>query len=128
MSSLHNGHKLIVRDVEAELLPDDGADTFNAIGIKAIICCPLIKSGRLCAMMAVHQETPRDWTLGEVAIVQDVVEPCWARRPAGYHPAQGDRTPRGTAQAAGGCLARAVQLMNERTDDLQVFLTADPKG
>jgi PAS domain S-box-containing protein len=78
MASLHNGHTLIVRNVEAELLPDDGADTFNAIGIKAIISCPLIKSGRLCAMMAVHQETPRDWTLGEVAIVQDVVERCWA--------------------------------------------------
>jgi PAS domain S-box-containing protein len=29
-------------------------------------------------MMAVHQETPRDWTPGEVAIVQDVVERCWA--------------------------------------------------
>jgi PAS domain S-box-containing protein len=78
MASLHNGHTLIVRNVGAELLPDDGADTFNAIGIKAIISCPLIKSGRLCAMMAVHQETPRDWTLGEVAIVQDVVERCWA--------------------------------------------------
>jgi signal transduction histidine kinase len=28
---------------------------FNAIGIKAIICCPLVKGGRLVAMMAVHQ-------------------------------------------------------------------------
>ncbi|NRF67363.1 EAL domain-containing protein [Aquincola sp. S2] len=29
-------------------------------------------------MMAVHQTTPRFWTPGEVAIVQEVVERCWA--------------------------------------------------
>jgi signal transduction histidine kinase/CheY-like chemotaxis protein len=29
-------------------------------------------------MMAVHQTTARDWTAAEVAIVQEVVERCWA--------------------------------------------------
>src|SRR5450432_932972 len=51
---------------------------FNAIGIKAIITCPLVKDGGLRAMMAVHQTTPRDWKSGEITIVQDVVERCWA--------------------------------------------------
>jgi light-regulated signal transduction histidine kinase (bacteriophytochrome) len=64
--------------VEAELLPGEGADMFNAIGIKAIITCPLVKDGGLRAMMAVHQTTPRDWKPDEIAMVQDVVERCWA--------------------------------------------------
>ena len=51
---------------------------FNRIGIKAIICCPLVKQGRLVAMMAVHQRHPRAWTEGEVALVEAVVERCWA--------------------------------------------------
>lgn len=51
---------------------------FNAIGIKALICYPLIKGGVLRAMMAVHQTTPRDWLPNEITIVQDVVERCWA--------------------------------------------------
>jgi PAS domain S-box-containing protein len=78
VSRLHDGQTLIIRNVDKELLPGEGADMFNAIGIKAIITCPLIKEGVLRAMMAVHQTTPRDWTAGEVAIVQEVVERCWA--------------------------------------------------
>jgi two-component system, sensor histidine kinase and response regulator len=38
----------------------------------------LIKDGGLRAMMAVHQATSRDWTPAEIAIVQEVVERCWA--------------------------------------------------
>lgn len=75
---LHSGQTLVIRDVGAELLPGEGAEMFRAIGIQAIICCPLIKAGTLRAMMAMHQTTPRDWQPGEIALVQDVVERCWA--------------------------------------------------
>jgi PAS domain S-box-containing protein len=78
VATLNRGQTLIIRNVQAELLPDEGADMFNAIGIQAIITCPLVKDGGLRAMMAVHQTTPRDWKPGEIAIVQDVVERCWA--------------------------------------------------
>jgi len=78
VAKLHGGETLIIRDVDTELLPGDGADMFNAIGIKAIITCPLTKEGSLRALMAVHQAAPRDWTPGEIAIVQEVVERCWA--------------------------------------------------
>jgi two-component system cell cycle sensor histidine kinase/response regulator CckA len=78
VATLHSGQTLIVRSVEAELAPGEGADMFNAIGVEAIITCPLVKGGTLRAMMAVHQTTPRDWTSREVAVVQEVVERCWA--------------------------------------------------
>jgi PAS domain S-box-containing protein len=77
-SNLRVGRTLLVSDVDRELAPDDGAAMFNAIGIKAIICCPLVKAGRLVAMMAVHQRDPRAWTDAEVALVDAVVERCWA--------------------------------------------------
>jgi PAS domain S-box-containing protein len=78
VARLRGGQTLIIRDVDTELRADEGADMFNAIGIKAIITCPLIKEGGLRAMMAVHQTTRRDWTASEVAIVQEIVERCWA--------------------------------------------------
>ena len=78
VATLHRAQTLIIRNVEAELLPGEGADMFNAISIKAIITCPLVREGGLRAMMAVHQTTARDWTSAEVTIVQDVVERCWA--------------------------------------------------
>ncbi|WP_229463903.1 ATP-binding protein [Massilia sp. 9I] len=77
-SNLRVGRTLVVNDVDAELAPDDGADMFNQIGIKAIICCPLVKQHRLVALMAVHQRTPRRWSEDEIALVDAVVERCWA--------------------------------------------------
>ncbi|HTF87620.1 MAG TPA: CHASE3 domain-containing protein [Planctomycetota bacterium] len=78
VATLQHGQTLIIRDVDRELLPGSGADMFNAIGIKAIITCPLVKDGVLRAMMAVHQSMPRDWKPPEIAIVREVVERCWA--------------------------------------------------
>lgn len=77
-TTVRSGKTLIIRDVDTELSEVEGVEMFNVIGIKALICCPLIKDGVLRAMMAVHQTTPRDWLPNEIAIVQDVVERCWA--------------------------------------------------
>jgi PAS domain S-box-containing protein len=77
-TDLRAGRTLVVCDVPAELEPGQGREMFEAIGIDAIICCPLIKDGRLAAMMAVHQERARTWTPAEIALVRDVVERCWS--------------------------------------------------
>jgi PAS domain S-box-containing protein len=75
---LRAGEPLVVYDVAKELAPGEGREMFHAININAIICCPLIKDGRLTAMMAVHQIEARNWTPGEISLVREVVERCWA--------------------------------------------------
>jgi PAS domain S-box-containing protein len=77
-TNLRRGQHLVVRDVDAELGDEGGGRMFNAIGIKAIVCAGLVKDGRLMAMMAVHQATPRDWTEQEIALIGEVVDRCWA--------------------------------------------------
>lgn len=77
-AELRAGGTLVVYDVPVELAPAEGREMFQAIGIDAIICCPLIKDGRLAAMMAVHQDRPRTWAASEIALVKEVVERCWA--------------------------------------------------
>jgi PAS domain S-box-containing protein len=76
--NLRVGKTLQINNVDTELAAGDGVEMFNQIGIKAIICCPLVKGGKLVAMMAVHQQHPRAWSADEVALVEDVVERCWA--------------------------------------------------
>ena len=76
-ATLASGQTLIIRDVVAELLPAEGAQVLTAIGINAIITCPLIRDGVLRALMAVHQTTPRDWRPAEITLVQEVVTRCW---------------------------------------------------
>jgi PAS domain S-box-containing protein len=77
-ADMRAGRTLIVRDVDKELPTGDGGAMFSAIGIKAIVCCPLVKRERLVAMMAVHQSSARDWAVGEVALLKTVVERAWA--------------------------------------------------
>jgi PAS domain-containing protein len=75
---LKAGRTLILRDIGAELTPDDGRDMFHAIGINAIVTCPLIKEGRLRALMAVHDTEAHPWSEAEVRLVEAVVQRCWA--------------------------------------------------
>ncbi|WP_167224157.1 PAS domain-containing hybrid sensor histidine kinase/response regulator [Massilia rubra] len=77
-SDMREGRTLRICDVDRELDEADGAAMFNAIACRAIICCPLVKEGKLVAMMAVHQDCPRQWTAPEVAQVEQAVERSWA--------------------------------------------------
>ena len=77
-ASMRGGQTLLINDLDREITAADGAAMFDRIGVKAIICCPLVKDGKLVAMMAVHQDAPRTWRPGEVALVEAVVERCWA--------------------------------------------------
>jgi signal transduction histidine kinase/ActR/RegA family two-component response regulator len=75
---LNAGRTLILRDIATELAPEDGRDMFHAIGINAIITCPLVKEGHLKALMAVHYSTARGWSEAEIRLVEAVVQRCWA--------------------------------------------------
>lgn len=72
-----SGVPLVTRNA-IEDLGEDEASTFTSIGIAATICVPLVKRGRLAAMMAVHSASPRNWTDEDVTLVTEVAERCWA--------------------------------------------------
>lgn len=78
VAELRAGRTYAVRDIAAEMDPIDGGATFASIGINAIVCCSLVKEGRLKAMMAVHQDVARDWTDDEVDLVESVADRSWA--------------------------------------------------
>lgn len=77
-SEMRQGQTLVVRSVTDELEPGEGREMFQAIEIEAIICCPLVKNGRLAAMMAVHQAEARNWSAADITLVSKAVERCWA--------------------------------------------------
>lgn len=74
---LNTGRPLVVNDNAAELAPHE-ARTFQNIGIAATICMPLVKEGRLTALMAIHHAVPHRWSDAELALLRDVTERCWA--------------------------------------------------
>jgi PAS domain S-box-containing protein len=77
-AGLRAGRTLVVSDVTAEMADDPGRAAFLALKIRGIICCPLVKNGRLVAMMAIHATSPRQWRPAEIALMQETTERSWA--------------------------------------------------
>jgi PAS domain S-box-containing protein len=77
VKNLGAGEPLIVNDNLKELAPEEAA-TFQSIGIAATICMPLVKEGRLTALMAIHDKVPHVWTADELAVIREVTERSWA--------------------------------------------------
>jgi signal transduction histidine kinase/CheY-like chemotaxis protein len=77
VKNLSAGEPLVINDNLAELAPHEAA-TFQAIGIAATICMPLVKAGRLTALMAIHDRKPRVWSDYECGLIAEVAQRSWA--------------------------------------------------
>lgn len=75
--NLSRGLPLVINDNLEELAPEE-ARTFQDIGIAATICMPLIREGKLTALMAIHQKVPHIWSEEEKALIREVTERSWA--------------------------------------------------
>lgn len=67
----------VLHDAFAESEPEEHRNAHRAIDVGAWIIAPLIKNGRLTAIVGVVNETPRDWTPMEVDLVRDIAERTW---------------------------------------------------
>jgi PAS domain S-box-containing protein len=77
VANLSGGLPLVVNDNLRELAPEEAA-TFQNIGIAATICMPLVKEGRLTALMAIHDRAPRTWSEAELNLLREVTSRSWA--------------------------------------------------
>ncbi|MGY2376749.1 GAF domain-containing protein [Pseudomonas sp. SDO524_S393] len=74
---LNAGEPLVVQDNRIEFAPEEAA-SYQALGALATVCFPLIKDGRLTALMAVHHKAARVWSPYDLALVGEVTERSWA--------------------------------------------------
>ena len=77
VQELSAGRPLIINDNLKEIAPHE-AKTFQDIGISATICMPLIRGGRLVALMAIHDRDPHQWSEYELTVIREVTERSWA--------------------------------------------------
>lgn len=108
--NLRAGEPLIINDNLSELAPEEAA-TFQAIGIAATICMPLVKDGRLTALMAIHDRVPHAWSDYELALIREVTERCWAN----IERVRADAEVRVAADALAALNATLEERVEERT-------------
>jgi PAS domain S-box-containing protein len=77
VKQLRAGRPLVTRDTLAELGAEQ-ASLFLQLGLRATVCLPLVKDGRLTALMAVHSAAPRAWSDGELRLIEETTVRSWA--------------------------------------------------
>jgi PAS domain S-box-containing protein len=74
---MREGKPYVVEDSESDPRTIGVVESYRLTRIRAVICVPLRKAGRLAAAMAVHQMAPRQWRSDEVELLQQVASRCW---------------------------------------------------
>ncbi|WP_455917801.1 response regulator [Pseudomonas cerasi] len=74
---LRAGEPFVVNDNRVEFSHEEAA-AYQSLGVTATVCFPLIKDGRLTALMAVHHKFARLWSPYDLALVGEVTERSWA--------------------------------------------------
>lgn len=77
---LKAGQTIAVEDVRSD--PRTRAPeiliAFEGIGIRSFVNVPLVKEGRLRAVLFIHEPEPQAWSPIDIAIVEDACERLWA--------------------------------------------------
>jgi signal transduction histidine kinase len=71
------GKTLVVDDFAGQISPERDA-TFEGVQLRAALAVPLVKEGRLVAVLSLHHASPRHWTDSQVKLAEDVAERTWA--------------------------------------------------
>jgi PAS domain S-box-containing protein len=77
LAAMRQGEPYVVENAETDERTAGVRDSYEASGIRAVICVPVLKDGRFVAAMAVHVVTPRRWRTDEVSLLVAVAERCW---------------------------------------------------
>jgi PAS domain S-box-containing protein len=79
-AELHAGRILVVEDCLADPRAAGGAysATWASIGTRSLVVVPLLRAGRLRAILYLHEPEPRRWGAAEVDLAKDIAQRTWA--------------------------------------------------
>lgn len=79
LHALRAGRTVVRPDIDRDpILTADEKRAHAELGLAATVNVPLVKEGRLVAILFVHQDRPRAWTEAEIALMQETAERTWA--------------------------------------------------
>jgi len=74
---LRAGHNLVLHDVTRDATTAPHAAAYRAAGMGAALGIPLMKNGRLHAVLSVHHDQPHHWSAEHIAMAEDMVDRTW---------------------------------------------------
>jgi PAS domain S-box-containing protein len=75
---LREGRTLRLDDIAADPRSAPYAEGYASIGARSMVVAPMIREGRLKAILYLHEPRPRRWTDLDVGLVEDVAARTWS--------------------------------------------------
>lgn len=75
---LRLGQVSVNHDVTLDPRTAEHAEAFIELGIHADLAVPLVRSGALTVVLAIHHDAPHQWTEAEAALAKDTAERTWS--------------------------------------------------
>ena len=78
LAALRSGENVVVPDIPSdESYAASEKAAYAQMDIVANLSIPILKSGRLVAVLGLHQKTPRVWTPEDIALAREIAERTW---------------------------------------------------
>jgi PAS domain S-box-containing protein len=77
LESLADGRPVVTRDWFAESLADEQGERFRGLQKRSQISVPLVRRGKLVALLTVSDTKPREWTDADVTLVAHTAHRIW---------------------------------------------------
>jgi len=75
---LRDARLVQANDVRTHPLTSPHADAFARYGVRSVLALPLVKAGRLTAILSLHHVEPRSWSEEDIEKARDTAERTWA--------------------------------------------------
>jgi len=72
------GGTLVIHDIADQMRDPAKVAAFDGAQIRSALAVPLVKDGRLVAVLSLHHARPRRWSDAEVQLAEEVAERTWA--------------------------------------------------
>lgn len=76
--AVRTGNDLVIADVNTDERTAAYANAYAANGVRAVVAIPLMKAGRMRAILSLHDCQPHHWTEHEISLAQDMVDRTWS--------------------------------------------------
>ncbi|WP_442940623.1 ATP-binding protein [Nostoc sp.] len=79
MNHYRAGQTIVLNDTQGDAqLTAKAKAVFDAILVRAAIGVPLVKNGKVRAIMSIHQAASRQWTKAEISLIEETADRTWA--------------------------------------------------
>jgi len=81
---IRTGKPLIIENVNTNEIVAPYAHAYAEIGVCAVLALPLMKAGRLQAVLIIHDSKARYWSADEISLAHDMLDRTWSAAESAY--------------------------------------------